>query len=187
MTTKSAVALAVAVGAVGFAMPLLVHGAGAEGAVVAARQTARISAIFFSIALARRSEALAGPRMMYGFVAAHLVHFSSVAYVAVSDVNHPLHQLTPSSVTTMVLGGTLLAAVALTTEARAKWAQWLNNAAVYLVWALFTGAAILGALGIKGERHLPALVTLLPLLFALGYHLRNRTRNAATAVAANAS
>ena len=186
MTTRSAIALAVGIGAVGFAMPLVVHGTGGEGAVVAARQTARISAIFFSIALARRSEALAGARMMYSFVAAHLVHYSAVAYLAAVAVEHHLHHLTLRSVTVEVFGVSLLATIALTTESTAKWSRRLNAVAVYFAWAAFAGGAILNGLGIGGERHLPALITLPALVFALAYHLRHHSRSA-EANAASAS
>jgi hypothetical protein len=74
-----------------------------------------------------------------------------------------------------VFGVSLLATIGLTTESTAKWPRLWNALAVYFAWAAFAGGAILNGLGIGGERHLPALITLPALVFALGYHLRSRS------------
>jgi len=184
--TTKAIFLALLADAAVTTVVLALYGAGAEGAVVAARVTARVSAVVFSMALAMRTRA-SGPGAMRGFIAAHLTHYAAVAYLASVAVDHHLHRLTTRSVTATILGILLLVAIAFTTPAKTIWLGRVNAAAVYLTFATFLGGAILNGVGILGEAHRPALLALPALFVGLSWHLRNVMRaKSSSAVAATA-
>ena len=182
ITTKQAILLSMLAEAAE-SICLLWYGAGAGGALVGARVTARVSAIVFSLALALRTRPALGASLMYGFVAAHAMHYAAVVYLASVAVHHHLQQPSVRSVVVVSFGVLLLAVIAATTQARQGSVRRVNTVAVSVAWLTF-----LGGVALNGPENWPAFLPLLPLLAALGYHLRAvATQRRAAAMTAGAS
>ena len=148
------------------------YGVGLEGLDVATRNSARFSALVFSVALAARAGSTGTP-WMRGFVAAHLVHYATVLYQAVIDVHTRMHVLSADHVVITVAGLVLLAPLAFASPGSGSSWRRLNAVAVILVWGTFAGGAALNS-----SRYRMALVPLIPLFAALAIHvyrLRIRT------------
>ena len=183
ITTKQAILLGVLAEGVAESFCLLWYGAGAGGALVGARVTARVSAIVFSLALALRTRPALGASLMYGFVAAHAMHYAAVVYLAGVAVHHHLQHLSVRAVVVVSFGVVLLALIAATTQARQGSLRRLNGLAVSVGWLTF-----LGGVAFNGLVHWPAFIPLPPLLAAMGYHLRAvAAQRRSTAMAAGAS
>ena len=167
--TTKAVLLSVVAEATVAAVVFWQYGTGPAGAVVAARATARTSALIFAFALAMRSRPN-GASLMNGFVAAHALHYTAVAYLASVAVEHHLHHLTLRSVVVVSGGLGLLVVLLLTNGGARRGTRTLNAIAVYVAYAIFLGGGLLNGVGAGGTRRPFALITVVPLLAALGYH-----------------
>ena len=184
--TKAAILFALAVQGATLAITCALYGTGPEGILIAARNTARASAILFSIALAMRSRP-PGTAMMDGFAAGHAVHYLTVAYLASVAVHHQLQQFSVRSVTVISFGVLLLTVIVITNDKERKLLRLLNGFAVYSAWLVFAGGAALNASGmLSGQRRLGALVPIVPLLAGLLIHSvksrQGRSRASAAAV-----
>jgi hypothetical protein len=122
---------------------LLLRGWNPEGLAAAARNTARISGIFFALALLARSTrfpALFAKRweLFFAFVAAHGVHFCAVLMVAAFDTTHKLHQLEPMAIMTLTGGFSLLTFASVTAgTAEAPFTSGLHRVFFYLLGVIF--------------------------------------------------
>ena len=141
------------------------YGVGLESLDVATRNSARFSALVFSVALAARAGSTGTP-WMRGFVAAQLVHYATVLYQAVSDVHTRMHVLSADHVVIIVAGLLLLAPLAFASPGSGSSWRRLNAVAVILVWGTFAGAAALNS-----SKYRMALVPLIPLFAALAIHV----------------
>src|ERR1700741_3250858 len=117
LDTKKSVATAVAAQAAVIAATFWLYGSSEPGAELATRNTARAAAIFFALALALRSRQTEGASAMFGFVAAHAMHFGSVAYFSAISAKAPLHAFNLRSVISVTAGLSLLGALAFTIHA----------------------------------------------------------------------
>ncbi len=149
------------------------YGSGLQGIDVATRVSARFSAFVFAIALAMR----AGPSSaawMRAFVITHSVHYATLSYQAVTDVQSRLHILDVWDGLAIVFGILLLLPLAFATpDSRTIW-RWLNPVAVTLVWATFVGGAAVNA-----ARYWTALIPVIPLLAGLAIHVGRSTQRIA--------
>ena len=153
-------------------------GTGPAGAQVAARNTARYSALVFAFVLAAQPAA----GWLRAFVAVHLVHYAAVIYLARVATQHHLHQLTLRSGAVVAFGVLLLVPLAWAGPAGSTVWRRLRALALYLAWLTFLGGALLNS-----PRDHAALLPLLALLPAMAMHLRKvaaRGRASASASAA---
>ena len=146
-------------------LTLYSYGVGLEGLDVATRNSARFSALVFSVALAARAGST-GTRWMRGFVAAHLVHYVTVLYQAVTDVHTRMHVLSAGHLVTIVAGLVLLLPLAFASPGSGSPWRRLNAVAVILAWGTFAGGAALNS-----SRYRVALAPLIPLFAALAIHV----------------
>lgn len=179
---KKSIAIAVAVQAAVIAVTLWLYGV-TDGAELATRNTARGAAVFFAWALALRSRSGEGPRAMFGFVAAHAMHFASVAYFSAISVKAPLHQLNARSVVSVTAGLTLLGALGFTIGAQRAWQRRINIVAAFLFGFVFTFSTIFNGLGLRRAPAWGSVVPLPFLLIAMYLHFRNISRPQTTRTA----
>ena len=140
------------------------YGIGLEGLDVATRNSARFSALVFSVALAARAGTTGTP-WMRGFVAAHLVHYATVLYQAVTDVHTRMHVPSADHLVIIVAGLVLLLPLAFASPGSGSSWRRLNAVAVILAWGTFAGGAALNS-----SRYRMALAPLIPLFAALAIH-----------------
>ena len=141
------------------------YGVGLESLDVATRNSARFSALVFSVALAMRV-GRTGIAWMRAFVAAHSVHYATVLFQAVSDVHTRMHVLSADHVVIIVAGLLLLAPLAVASPGSGSSWRRLNAVAVILAWGTFAGGAALNS-----SRYRMALAPLIPLFAALVIHV----------------
>ena len=156
------------------------YGVNLQGLDVATRNSARFSALVFAVALAMRSRRT-GTAWMRAFVAAHLVHYGSVLYQAVTDVHTRMHAISVEHSVVIIAGVLLLVPLAFASSDSSRVWRRLNAAAVLLTWATFVAGATLNAV-----RYRAALFPLVPLFAALTIHvhcLRMRRSKAVNGVA----
>jgi hypothetical protein len=174
LDTKRSVAAAVAGQIIVVAATFLVYGVSELGAELATRNTARFAAIFFALALAMRLGTAERHSTMAGFVAAHAMHFASVAYYSVISANAPLHQLSVRSAVSVIAGSTLLGTLTLTISAQRSWQKRLNTIAVFIFGFVFTFSTIFNGLGLRRAPQWGSVVPLPFLLAAMFWRLRSR-------------
>ena len=146
------------------ALTLTWYGSGLEGIDVATRSSARFSALVFAVALGTRLGP-SGVAWMQAFVAAHLVHYATVAYEAVTNVHHRLHALDAWDGLVIISGVLPLLPLASAWFHRGTVWRRLNSIAVFLVGATFAGGAALNA-----PRYWTALIPVPLLLAGLTIH-----------------
>ena len=147
------------------ALTLALYGSGLQGIDVATRSSARFSALVFAVALGARLGP-SGIAWMRAFVAAHVVHYATVSYEAVTNVHHRLHALDAWDGVVIISGVLLLLPLASAWFQRGTIWRRLNAAAVFLVGATFAGGAALNA-----TRYRTALIPVIPLLAGLTIHV----------------
>jgi hypothetical protein len=116
----------------------------AAGAHAAARNTARLSALWFVVAfaapgLARFFRSVPAPvTLVHSFFAAHVVHFAAVT-ILLTRFEFPHVSQHPGRAIAVVLGGFMLVLVtALTTMPTRSWTySYLHRAALYAVFLIF--------------------------------------------------
>jgi hypothetical protein len=121
-----------------------VHGWNAVGAHAAARNSARLSALWFALAFAapglvRFFGSLPTPAtLVYSFFAAHLVHFLTVAVLLLRFEFSQVIQNTERAAA-VVLGGFMLVLVAaVTAKPAASWSyRYLHKTALYAIFLIF--------------------------------------------------
>jgi hypothetical protein len=122
----------------------VVRGWNAVGAHAAARNTARLSAIWFAVAFAapglvRFFRSLPAPAtLVHSFFAAHAVHFAAVAVLlARFEFSHVLQH--PGRAAAVVLGGFLLVLVAAltATPGPSRTYAYVHRATLYAVFLIF--------------------------------------------------
>jgi hypothetical protein len=151
-------------------LTLGLYGSDLRGIDVATRSSARFSAVVFAVALAMRL----GPNgvaWMRAFIAAHLVHYATVSYEAVTNVQHRLHTIDAWDGVVIISGIALLLPLASAPFQRGAVWQRLNTIAVVLVAATFAGGAALNT-----TRYRTALIPVIPLLAGVTLHLYRRAR-----------
>jgi hypothetical protein len=143
---------------------------GLPGIDAATRHSARFSALVFAVALGTRRGS-SGVAWMHAFVAAHLVHYATVSYEAMTNVQHRLHSVEAWDL--VVIGSGALLLVPLVAfpgfQRGALWRR-LNGIAVFLVAATFAGGAALNA-----THHRAALIPVIPLAVGLTIHVYRGT------------
>jgi hypothetical protein len=125
-----------------------VRGWNAAGAHAAARNTARLSALWFVVAFAapglvRIFRSLPAPAtLVHAFFAAHAIHFGTVAVLLTSfELSHVSQH--PGRAAAVVLGGFLVVLVtALTVTAVPSWISYLHRATLYSLFLIFFGAFV---------------------------------------------
>ena len=131
----------------------------------AARNTARFSGIVFALALAARSPrflALFADRwsIFFAFIAAHGVHFSAVAALAIFDTAHPLHRMDPPAIMTLAGGFTLVLLAAITAgKADAPFRSRIHTFFFYVLAVVF--AVAFGSRAMHAPASAAALLALL--------------------------
>jgi hypothetical protein len=156
----AAVALAV------IALSFAATGELVAGAVVATRQTARLSALVFAAALVARAgrPRLLGDRrveLTLAFVAAHLVHFASVIARAFVEPGNGLRHPSPMALAVVTGGLALILLIALTARAASAVGARVNAVAFYVAFGLLAAA-----LGKHAATYWPAAVAFTVLLAA---------------------
>jgi hypothetical protein len=127
----------------------------------------------FAIALGMRAGS-SGAAWMRAFVTTHLVHYATLSYQAITDLQSRLHMLDVWDSLVIVVGVLLLLPLMFATpDSRTIWRR-LNQVAVALVWATFVGGAAMNA-----ARCWTALIPVIPLLAGLAIHVARSTRRIA--------
>ena len=103
---------------------------------------------------------------MRAFVAAHLVHYATLCYQAITDVHSRLHALDAWDAGVIFSGVVLLLPLAFASSSGSTAWRRLNALAVFLVWATFAGGAALNA-----ARYRTALIPVIPLVAGLTIHV----------------
>ncbi len=119
----------------------------------------------FAVALGTRL-APSGVVWMQAFVVAHLVHYATVSYEAVTNVHHRLHTVDTWDSVVIISGVLLLLPLVSSWYQRGTVWRRLNAIAVFLVGATFAGGAALNA-----ARYPTAMIPVIPLLAGLTIHL----------------
>ena len=116
------------------------------GLATATRNTARLSGVVFALALAARSARFDRWfanrwNLFWAFIAAHGVHFSAVAALAVLDVQHPLHQVNVANTIILAGGFGIVLAAALTAgSVDAPFRSRMHSFFFYFIGASFLSA-----------------------------------------------
>jgi hypothetical protein len=145
----------------------LYYGLNAIGAAVAARNTARFSALVFAAAFIARNARTEDLRAAYrtlsfGFLAAHYVHFAAViAFTWMTSANglETSIKLLP----VWLIGFSIVTVAAISTD---RWKR-TNTVFTYLVWGSFTIALASNL----GRRLFPELPLVVVLVTAMAVHL----------------
>jgi hypothetical protein len=156
--------------ALAFALTLFYYHWTVDAAQVAARNTARFSALWMAAAIAWRASER-GLDALKGFVATHAVHYAAVLWFAYSDAHHHLHSFAPTALLVATFGTAHLIVVATTMHAATGWRQKLNSAAVYLAWLLFVIAT-----GSRLFKEPAAAVVFAVMLAAMAYRLLSASK-----------
>jgi len=144
VSTRTVVLSAAASNLIVVAAAYAVHGWNVAGAHAAARNSARLSALWFALAFAapglvRFFRGLPTPTtLVYSFFAAHLVHFLTVAVLLVRfEFSHVMQN--PARAAAVVLGGfTLVLVAAVTAKPNASWSyRYLHKTALYAIFLIF--------------------------------------------------
>jgi hypothetical protein len=144
VSTRTVVLSAAASNLIVVAAAYATHGWNAAGAHAAARNSARLSALWFALAFAapglvRFFRSLPTPTtLVYSFFTAHLVHFFTVAVLLVRfDFSHVMQS--PGPAAAVVLGGfTLVLVAAVTAKSTASWSyRYLHKTAQYAIFLIF--------------------------------------------------
>jgi hypothetical protein len=147
VSTRTVVLAAAATNLAVMAATFVVRGWNVAGAHAAARNTARLSALWFAVAFAapglvRFFRSLPAPAtLVHSFFAAHVVHFVTVAVLLTRfEFSHVSKH--PGRAAAVVLGGFVIVLVAaLTATPRAsRTYSYLHRAALYAVFLIFFGA-----------------------------------------------
>lgn len=152
---------------------LLALGWNPEGLAAAARNTARFSGFVFALALVARSARwplwFANRwALFFAFIAAHGVHFTAVALLAIFDTGHKLHRLEPVNIGTLVVGFTLVLLAAVTAgSASAPFLARKHTVFFYALGAIFLIGFGMRALNAPASAVLFAVVLLAFLARAL--------------------
>ena len=143
MSQRTLIISTAAVNALVSAISYTLYGWTAIGAHVAARSTARVSALIFALAIAQPGLARwmaslpSYVSLVYAFVAAHCVHFVDVATTLVLDRKHQLNQV-PVTRDEVVFVGVLLVAIAgFTVTADRLTLRALHALAITALFAIF--------------------------------------------------
>ena len=150
------------------ALTLAWYGSGPDGVGVAMRNSARFSSVVFAVALAARV-GLRAVGWMHAFVVAHVVHYATVSYAAVTNVHHHLHSIDARNAVVIVFGVLLLLVLASTSSSRRTLWRRVNAVAVFIVGAVFAGSAVLNA-----ARSRAAVIPAVAVLVGLTIHLYRR-------------
>ena len=144
MSTRTVVLSAAASNVIVVTATCVVHGWNAAGAHAAARNSARLSALWFALAFAapgltRLLRGLPAPAtFVYSFFAAHCVHFVTVAVLLTTfDFLHVMQN--PARAVAVVLGGFALVLLAAgTATPSAPWTyRYLHRTALYAIFLIF--------------------------------------------------
>ena len=144
MSTRTVILSAAASNLVVVAVAYAVHGWNAAGAHAAARNSARLSALWFALAFAapglvRFFRSLPAPTtLVYSFFAVHLVHFLTVSFLLVRfEFSHVMQ--TPGRAAAVVSGGFMLVLVAaVAAKPAASWSyRYLHKTALYAIFLIF--------------------------------------------------
>ena len=103
---------------------------------------------------------------MRAFVVAHVVHYATVFYQAVTDVHTRMHVLNAGHCALIIYGVLLLLPLVFASPNSTTVGRRLNAVAVFLVWATFAGGAAFNAAVYR-----TALIPLIPLLAGLTIHV----------------
>ena len=169
MSTRTVVLSAAASNVIVVTATYAVHGWNAAGAHAAARNSARLSALWFALAFAapgltRLLRGLPAPAtLVYSFFAAHCVHFVTVAILLTTfDFLHVMQN--PARAVAVVLGGFALVLLAAgTATPSAFWTyRYLHRTALYAIFAIFFFAFVR-----QSSEPLRALAALLAMSFFL--------------------
>lgn len=124
---------------------IALHGWNAAGAHAAARNTARFSSLWFTVAfaapgLSRLIRRLpAGARLVHAFVAAHLVHFAVVAALVASIETAHLVQKPVASAAILVFGFSLVVGAGLTaTPCSSRLYSGVHKFTLYVLFLIFS-------------------------------------------------
>jgi hypothetical protein len=144
VSTRTVVLSAAATNLAVIAVTYAVRGWSAVAAHAAARNTARLSALWFAVAFAapglvRFFHSFPAPAtVVHSFFAAHIVHFAAVAILLTRfEFSHVSQH--PGRAATVVLGGFLVVLVAaLTATPRPSWTYlYLHRATLYAMFLIF--------------------------------------------------
>lgn len=151
------------------ALTLLAFGAGPEGTLLAARNTARFSSLVFSLALlAWAAGRAAAPALTWAFVSAHLVHYGAVFAQIFVNAEARAHLLATRGMVFSAAGLALALTIGFTTSARSRAGTSLHRAAASIAALSFLMALVVGA--IRGHRIDVALAVFLVASIAVAAH-----------------